>query len=77
MRVVAAAVPLERRALDEQDVLPAVVVVVEKGGAATLGFEDVSLLVFRTVDVVEADSRRRCDVRELRDRPFGRGARGQ
>src|ERR1700675_1104253 len=41
----AGAVVRQRRTIDQQDVHPSVVVVVERGGASALGFNDVELLL--------------------------------
>src|SRR5205085_7671955 len=49
------AVILNRRAIDEQDVHPAIVVIVERRHAATLGFKDVEFF-FTATGQVEIDA---------------------
>ena len=74
----------EPGAVDEEDVEPVVVIVVEEGDAAAGGFEEVSVLVLATVDGLCVEARLTCYVDEAdaersagngRGRSFGRGPR--
>ncbi len=44
-------VVLDRRAINQQDVHPAVIVIVERGGAAALRFDDVEFFLAAAVQV--------------------------
>src|SRR3989442_10668478 len=56
--------PFPWLAVDQQDVLPAVVIVVDKGAAGAHGLGHV-LVPLRAIDVVEADPGSSGDVREV------------
>lgn len=53
-----------RRSVHNEDIGPAVIVVVEDGDAGTGGFDDVALGVDTAVNVADHDSGLRCDVDE-------------
>src|SRR5438876_9298399 len=55
--------PFPWLAIDQQEILPAVVIVVDKGAAGPHGLGHV-LVPLRAIDVVEADPGRSGDVRE-------------
>ena len=67
VRVIPSPHAIKRRALHQQEVHQAVVVVVESSQPAPLGFEDVVLLQRSSADVLECDARRVTDVDKLRD----------
>ena len=54
------------RAVGEIDVQPAIVVVIEEGQAASLGFDDVALVVGSAPDVGDGESGFFCHINELR-----------